>query len=408
MAKEYDRDSNRTSVAAVGDGVDDRIDIPNDTCSFNTASGNITVCFWTRPDNDTREVAVEIADPIETFIQKNPPARRDRMTINTFDGNKAVFADAPFTVGQLDHFAFMHTNNELRAFKNGQRVTTTPAPDSITRSQDLALFDGPGRRFSSPEYEGLLDDVRIYQGGLSDAEIRQIYRQTRPEQPVAPVASESLVAWYPFRRNSALDHTSLVDIPVGDRTAYDATVNGATYKPSGGVTDIQTGANSGAFEFDGTDDDLQPQNDSGLNFGTNSFSISLAVQVDNFNSPQPIYEKNANNKVYQQGINSNKEVATAISEGDSVAGVRVPMNTTSFIRVTTVRDAQARELRVFAGSNKGSASESGFDLTNSGQLFIGHDDSTATRFDGVLDDIRFYDTALTQSQHDEIRSNTIP
>jgi len=168
------------SQAAVGDGVDDRIDIPNDTCSFNTASGNITVCFWTRPDDDTREVAVEIADPIETFIQKAPPARPDRMTINTFDGNNAVFAGAPFTVGQLDHFAFMHTNNELRAFKNGQRVTTTPAPDSITRSEDLALFDGPGRRFSSPEYGGLFDDVRIYQGGLSDSEINQIYLNTEP------------------------------------------------------------------------------------------------------------------------------------------------------------------------------------------------------------------------------------
>jgi hypothetical protein len=224
---------------------------------------------------------------------------------------------------------------------------------------------------------------------------------------VLPVAASDLVAWYPFRSGTGEDITA-GDSRFGDTTDYSVVVNGATFQASGGVTDIQTGANSGAFDFDGTDDDLQPRNDSGLNFGTNSFSISLAVQVDNFNSSQPTYAKNANNKVYQQAISSNKEVATAISEGNSVAVVRVPMNTTSFIRVTTVRDAQARELRVFAGSNKGSASESGFDLTNSGQLFIGHDDSTATRFDGVLDDIRFYDTALTQSQHDEIRSNTIP
>jgi len=224
---------------------------------------------------------------------------------------------------------------------------------------------------------------------------------------VLPVAASDLVAWYPFRAGTGEDITA-GDSRFGDTTDYSATVNGATFQASGGVTDIQTGANSGAFEFDGEDDDLQPQNDSGLNFGTNSFSISLAVQVDNFNSFQSTYEKNANNKVYQQGITTNKDLVASISEGDSVSFVTVPLNTTSFIRVTTVRDAQAGELRVFVGSNKGSASEPGFDVTNSGQLFIGHDDSTATRFDGVLDDIRFYDTALTQSQHDEIRSNTIP
>jgi len=173
-----DIETGPNSQAAVGDGTDDNIPIPKDTCSFNTVSGNISVCFWARPDNDTRGVPVEVADPVETFIQKGPPARPGQMTVNSFDGSNPFFAGASFTVGQLDHFAFVHNNNELRAYKNGQRVETTPTPDSKPKTRDLALFDGPGRNFSSPEYGGLLDDVRIYEGGLSDSEINQIYLNT--------------------------------------------------------------------------------------------------------------------------------------------------------------------------------------------------------------------------------------
>jgi len=77
----------------------------------------------------------------------------------------------------------------------------------------------------------------------------------RREVVLAPVAAENLVAWYPFREGTGVDETA-GSIQFGDSTDYSATVNGATFQASGGVTDIQTGANSGAFEFDGTDDTL--------------------------------------------------------------------------------------------------------------------------------------------------------
>jgi len=167
------------SQAADADGVDDSIEIPNDTCSFNTASGNITLCFWTRPDNDDREVPIEIANPFETFINKAVPARPSQITVNTDTGSGFNFAGASFTVGELDHFAFVFNNNELRAFKNGVRVETTPTPDTVSKNLNLQLFASPSRPFNT-RYEGLLDDVRIYQGGLSDSQINEIYLNTEP------------------------------------------------------------------------------------------------------------------------------------------------------------------------------------------------------------------------------------
>jgi len=168
------------SQAAVGDGTDDRIDIPDTTCSFNTASGNISVTFWTRPDNDTEEVPLDVANPFETFIRKAPKQRPSEIAVNTFDGNNTTFVGAPFTIGELDHFGFVFNNNELRAYKNGQRVETAATLDSTTQNRNLALFDGPDRAASVGKYNGLLDDVRIYQGGLSDSQINQIYLNTEP------------------------------------------------------------------------------------------------------------------------------------------------------------------------------------------------------------------------------------
>lgn len=66
-----------------------------------------------------------------------------------------------------------------------------------------------------------------------------------------PVAYSNLVAWYPFDSSfyggsDADDVTALFNPnQSGDSTAYDGTVNGATYQPTGGVTDINIGVNSG-------------------------------------------------------------------------------------------------------------------------------------------------------------------
>ncbi|AFH21499.1 hypothetical protein OSG_eHP2_00130 [environmental Halophage eHP-2] len=223
-----------------------------------------------------------------------------------------------------------------------------------------------------------------------------------------PVAASNLVAWYPFRSGTGEDITA-GDSNFGDTTDYSAVVNGATFQSSGGVTDIQTGANSGAFDFDGVDDDLQPQNDSGLNFGTDSFSISLALSLDVLGNDEGIIEKNAGNGLYQLFKRDDSDINFRLSDGSASNFPRLSFSTTSVKRVTGVRDAQASELKLFVGSRSASESVTTIlDVDNTGDLLFGFDTTNPAHLDGVLDDIRFYDTALTQSQHDEIRSNTIP
>jgi len=235
---------------------------------------------------------------------------------------------------------------------------------------------------------------------------RSIPRLPR-EDSVLPVAASDLVAWYPFRSGTGEDITA-GDSRFGDTTDYSAVVNGATFQSSGGVTDIQTGVNSGAFEFDGIDDELRPQNPSGLNFGTDSFSISLAIELDKLGADAGVIEKFKDGVFYQLFKTDTDKIFFSTDDGRSGNTLNLGINTTSFVRLTAVRDTQAGELRLFIGSSSASKSVTIVNADNGGDLLIGDDRTAKDLFNGVLDDIRFYDIALTQSQHDEIRSNTIP
>jgi len=224
-----------------------------------------------------------------------------------------------------------------------------------------------------------------------------------------PVAYSNLVAWYPFDSatyggSNADDVTAIIG-GSGDDTAYDGTVNGATYQSSGGVTDINAGANSGAFDFDGTNDDIA------LPGPFNNFSQMTVMGWVNRqgNAILAAYSSAAQNNDAQFVAAGDNVVAffrgTTGSQG--VGGPNFPTNTDVHVAFT------------YDGTNF-VAYEDGVSVgtaTNSiGQLDpvewkIGSDDVTggeAGRMDGQIDDFRIYDTALTGSQVSDIYDNTEP
>ena len=72
----------------------------------------------------------------------------------------------------------------MKVYKNGtflgQSGADKTAPDNITRGQQWL---GRGSYQSSPYFKGKMDDIRLYQGELTAAEVSSIYAETAP--PVA-------------------------------------------------------------------------------------------------------------------------------------------------------------------------------------------------------------------------------
>ena len=227
-----------------------------------------------------------------------------------------------------------------------------------------------------------------------------------------PVAYSDLVAWYPFDSSEyggshADDATALFNPgQSGDSTAYDGTVSGATYQSSGGVTDINAGANSGGFEFNGSNDFID------LNSNLNQviagdFSVCCWVEPDNVSSDQ-IFIAPGNN-FFQLGMN---EFGTgyefAIFDGsNTTVSVGSSAQVNEFAHVCGTYDASSNTMKLFVDGVEIGSDTSGGPSTTDLDLFLGYLDSNNDRhFDGVMDDVRFYDTVLTTTEVENIVQNT--
>jgi hypothetical protein len=188
----------------------------------------------------------------------------------------------------------------------------------------------------------------------------------------------------------------------GDDTAYDGTVDGATYDSNGGVTDINAGANSGAFRMDqvvqspgGDAIDLPLFN---LNVGTVSVWVNLdtidngflaiGTTVQNFigfdSSGSFIYRENGNTST----ISTSETLGT--NQWTHLAWSTDGSNIKSWFDGTPYGPVSASENMVF--------DEIGYPYVTGGK----------NRFslDGHADDLRVYDKQLSDSEVSQIYQNT--
>ena len=229
-----------------------------------------------------------------------------------------------------------------------------------------------------------------------------------------PVAYSNLVAWYPFDSaeyggSNADDVTAILGAS-GDDTAYDGTVSGANYQSSGGVTDINAGANSGAFNFDGSNDFI----DLGLPIDFNSdFTICAWCKP---NTTGGIGEK-----IFGAGGAPNDLVILDISQGgfrfvfiangdlSGKTNSSGSVNTNTYQHVAGTLSGTSMTLYVDGSvlrTDTAFTTTLNLDQVDIGRLILGTNDQDY--FDGNIEDARIYNTALSGSQINQIYQNTQP
>jgi hypothetical protein len=232
---------------------------------------------------------------------------------------------------------------------------------------------------------------------------------------VLPVAASDLVAWYPFRSGTGADLTE-GDSRFGDTTDYSAVVNGATFQASGGTTDIQTGANSGAFDFDGTDDtlDLGTVADS-----DQSLTMMMWVKPDTESRQfQRFLTKSDGNNIQKDGGLilatdgvGDKPQFFVKGTNNRVAPEGNLMTLGTYTHLAGRLDFQNGVVTVFQnGQPVASRPLPAISPRPSQPWRVGEDnppDGTAF-FDGTGDGVRIYSAALSDSQINQIYQNTKP
>jgi len=222
-----------------------------------------------------------------------------------------------------------------------------------------------------------------------------------------PVAYSNLVAWYPFDSaeyggSNADDVTAIIG-GSGDDTAYDGTVNGANYQSSGGVTDINAGSNSGGFDFSGDDTIGIPDATTSQMSPNGSFSITFWINPDSLSNYEYVMDLKADFD-YKVAIRNSSSIAFEEFTGSTENDVSTSIGTSyKFIAITY--NNKSVKMYGNSGSPEDTATFQGAAGRSQSQ-FIGGQQDSQRYIDGTMDDIRFYDKELSQSEVDQIYTNT--
>jgi len=172
----------------------------------------------------------------------------------------------------------------------------------------------------------------------------------------------------------------------------DGTINGATT----GVT----GQYAEAYSFDGTDDYVSLP-DLGLNSGS-SFSFSLWVNLDTATVQQRFVGRyDGSDDLLEFGINSNNNFFAFLGH---VGGAQIKpegsgLSTGSLTMATLTYDASGPAATIYVNDTQDASDTTSFtDFGSTGGPDIGRRSDGFGYTDGVIDDFRLYDKALTSTE----------
>ena len=232
-----------------------------------------------------------------------------------------------------------------------------------------------------------------------------------------PVAYSNLVGWYPFDAatyggSNADDVTAIIG-GSGDDTAYNGSVSGATYQSSGGVTDINAGANSGAFDFDGLNDEFEVNNfDNSV--WSSGFSFMGWFNLDTVSRYPLTMVDSGGDFSLILGFPSSGEYQIFFSRSDNsniFMTLSNTQNTGIYIHMAATWDSATSSLKTYENGNLRSTNTTAgsWQGTNQNQnMVLGHDQDENRFADVTIDDVRSYNTALSASQISQIYNNTKP
>ena len=98
------------------------------------------------------------------------------LQLHTQGGNDTIVSPAPLAVGRWIHIAGVYTGDSSKLFIDGVHSYS-----HASTGQPLKLTPlGEGINIGTPPWVGRLDELRIYSGALTDAQILQRYLDTKP------------------------------------------------------------------------------------------------------------------------------------------------------------------------------------------------------------------------------------
>jgi hypothetical protein len=357
------------------DGSTARVTI-NDSASLHLTTA-MTLEAWVNPSSTDgwRDVIYKGND---NYFLEASSSRGSPGGGGTFSGTDTiVYAPSLLAANTWTHLALTYDGSTLRLYLNGNQVSSGSRTGTIATSTNPLQIGGDS--IFGQYFRGLIDDVRVYNRALSAAEVQQ---DMNTPVATAPTTIAGLVAAYSFNEGSGA-------------TAADVSGNGNTGTIVG-ATWTSEGQYDAALSFDGAGDMVVVNSSSSLNLSAGMTleawvypTASAARWRDVVYKDKDVYYLEASS--YQNAPAGGGSFATGPTYGASA----LPINTWTHLAVTYDRTT----VRLYVnGVQVASRAQSGAIGTSSNPLFIGGDSTYGQYFQGLIDEVRIYNRALSATE----------
>ncbi|MBN2115754.1 MAG: hypothetical protein JW730_04245 [Anaerolineales bacterium] len=391
------------------DGSGDYIDTA-DHADFDIGSGDFTVDFWFRKNvNGTTQAAFgqgpSSGGGTSTSLYGYMSLADNKISIRGYTGStiKTINSSGTVTDTNWHHYAAVRSGNILYLFLDGINQGTLDVTGVTFNNSPNKMTIGRPGEYGGGYANGWIDEFRFSKGIA-----RWTSDFTPPTSEYAPgTMAESLVAHWDFEDVTA---TTVPDVATGGPYNNAATLqNGAAI-----ITD---GANGSAVSFDGVDDYVGVPNQTEIR-KNGSFTLSAWINPASLvtNRTQYIVNKGVSTTDFDYGfittttvgsgtatptppanIDANGKLVFRVGDltPNKVVGPILPVNTWTL--VTGVYDQSRGELRLYLNGTL-SAVEKVTGTVSMGTGALRFSSPAPNQFDGKLDDVRFYNRALTDQE----------
>lgn len=365
------------------DGVDDLVRVA-DSQSLDVG-GDVTLEAWIKPELDY--------GPVLSRKLEGPGCGGTAyalLTSHTASGalpgaiwcGGSEHAPEPIPVGSWTHLAVVKRGTDLRIYANGVEVKAATAQSSVGDvTGDLLI----GSRATS-WFKGLIDEVRVYDRGLTPSEVR--YDMQAPVEPATQAPRSGLVGAYAFEEGG--ETTTVRDSSPEDNDGW--------VLPAARQADGQYGAGLSPHTLGG-----YVLDDGSLSL-TTGITIEAWVRLDQVTQPWPspqvlatIAEKPKSYvlRVLQNGI-VEFAISTNGSTFDQSTGAFFGAQPGKAVHIAGTYDGKT--LRTFIDGQEFFISKSapGAAVPNGMSLSLPFGSQT-----GAVDELRVYDRALSESEIQE-------
>jgi hypothetical protein len=369
------------------DGVDDYIEIA-DSASLDIEQ-QITIAAWVRfysnPDGSSRIVDKSHTNcraPWNMYgLRMCCKASQFAFDVTTYGSNHISNSSSDYPSDAWHSVVGTYDGSAQKLYVNGILDSSASVGGSIEANNEPLLI-GKHRGCESQHFDGLIDDVRIYNRALSEAEVRALYYREQ---------DDGLVAYYPFNGN-ANDESG---------NGNHGTVHGATLAVD------RFGNSNSAYAFDGIDDYIAIPDNPTLEI-SEEVTLSAWVSVSSLEGGEGIVSKVWTNSrsPWELGIDTGTERLRFMGSSDyrqpsynAIDDEPVRLEQWYHIAGTT---SDGLAILYINGTMAASEAYSGTLWENDYDVFIGtrwtHNQDSGHFFDGLIDDVRIYSRALSEAE----------